>query len=86
MNQKNFAFVVFDGPEAVHKVIIKKDQIQLKGKHLNIEPKRPSASRMAAMKGKKPLNSSGGGGGGKPRSAMGGKPVKRWDAGGDVRA
>ena len=40
INQKNFAFVVFDSSEAVQRVI--QDKVFVGGKQLNIEQKRPS--------------------------------------------
>ncbi len=63
VNAKNFAFVVFDNSESVQRIISEKDSIQLRAKHLNIEPKRPSGSR-SGPRGGKPLLSGGGGGGG----------------------
>ena len=45
VNPKNFAFVVFDSPEPVQKVMAIRENFQLNGKRLNIELKRPSSMR-----------------------------------------
>ena len=75
VNPKNFAFVVFDNPDSVQKIISQKDQIHLRQKNLNIEVKRPSAPRSggAGSRGKPLLNQ--GSGGGKPQRI--GKVAKR---------
>lgn len=63
VNAKNFAFVVFDNAESVQRIISEKDSVQLRGKHLNIEPKRPSGARSGPRGGTgKPLLGGGGGG------------------------
>lgn len=72
VNPKNFAFVVFTGPEAVVKIMSEKESFQLKGKTLNIENKRSSAGRGGQGGfGRKPFG-SGGGMGGKMRGGIGG--------------
>ncbi len=72
VNPKNFAFVVFNSPDPVEKIMANKDGFQLKGKHLNIEPKRSSArgggGGFRGADRNKPYGGGGGGGGG-----MGGK-------------
>ena len=45
VNPKNFAFVVFDSPEPVQKIMAIRDTFNLNGKRLNIELKRPSSMR-----------------------------------------
>lgn len=71
VNPKNFAFVVFDNAESVRKVITQKEQISLRSKYLNIEPKRPSAPRSGLPnRGKAGMGPTPG----KPRM---GKPPKR---------
>ena len=72
VNPKNFAFVVFNNPESVQKIIQEKERLQIRSKSLNIEPKRPSAPRPSGMSRSKPGVTAGAGG--KPRSA---KPPKR---------
>jgi RNA recognition motif-containing protein len=57
VNPKNFAFVVFDGPDPVQKIMATREQFHLHGRRLNIELKRPSAMRYSGPR-------SGGGGGG----------------------
>ena len=57
VNPKNFAFVVFDGPDPVQRIMANKEQFHLNGRRLNIELKRPSAMRYSGPR-------SGGGGGG----------------------
>ena len=56
VNPKNFAFVVFDGPDPVQKIMANREQFHLNGRRLNIELKRPSAMRYSGPR-------SGGGGG-----------------------
>ena len=75
VNPKNFAFVVFDGPDPVEKIMSVKDTFQLRGKYLNIEPKRPSSSRgPGGFRGdrNKAFGGGGGGMGGKVRGGAGG--------------
>ena len=77
LNPKNFAFVVFGSPEPVDKIIAAsaKDRFQLKGKYLNIEPKRSGGGRgPGGYRGdrNKPFGGGGGMGGGKQRSGGGG--------------
>ena len=45
VNPKNFAFVVFDSPEPVQKIMGMRETFMLNGKRLNIELKRPSSMR-----------------------------------------
>ena len=45
VNPKNFAFVVFDSPEPVQKIMAIRETFQVNGKRLNIELKRPSSMR-----------------------------------------
>lgn len=75
VNPKNFAFIVFDNPDSVQKIINQKDRLHLREKSLNIEAKRPSAPRSgsAGSRGKPLLNQ--GSGGGKPQRI--GKVAKR---------
>ena len=77
LNQKNFAFLVFSGPEAVQKVLAEREGIQLRSKSLNIEMKRPSAPRSGGIGRGKPGVSSGGGGGGGGGRYRNPKPPKR---------
>ena len=78
VNQKNFAFVVFDNPESVQRLMAERERIQLRSKSLNIEPKRPSVPRSGGLSRGKPGlpagGGSGGGGGGRFRNS---KPPKR---------
>lgn len=60
VNPKNFAFVVFDGPDPVQRIMANREQFHLNGRRLNIELKRPSAMRYSGPR-------SGGGGGGGDR-------------------
>ncbi len=72
VNPKNFAFVLFDGPGPVERIMLHKEGFQFKGKHLNIEPKRQSASR----------GGGGGGGGGGPGGFRGSDRSKGFGGGG----
>lgn len=90
VNPKNFAFVVFDGPEPVQKIMTMKESFQLNGKRLNIELKRSSAARFGGARSggdrermdhrdrdrPRPSGSGAGGsgGGGGASGGMGGKP------------
>lgn len=60
VNPKNFAFVIFDGPEPVQRIMANREQFHMNGRRLNIELKRPSAMRYSGPR-------SGGGGGGGDR-------------------
>ena len=60
VNPKNFAFVVFDNPEPVQRIMATREQFHLHGRRINIELKRPSAMRYSGPR-------SGGGGGGGDR-------------------
>ena len=87
VNPKNFAFVVFDGPEPVQRIMSNKDQFHLNGRRLNIELKRPSLRYGGPRSGggdrggdrgdrdrgdrPRPSGALGGGGGG---GGFGGKP------------
>lgn len=77
VNQKNFAFIVFNNSESVQKVLAEKESIQLRSKPLNIELKRPSAPRSGGMGRGKPGLSAGGGGGGGGGKFRSTKPAKR---------
>lgn len=72
VNPKNFAFVVFSGPEAVVKIMAEKESFQLKGKALNIENKRSSAGRGGQGGFSRKPFAGGGGMGGKMRGSAGG--------------
>ena len=63
VNQKNFAFVVFNNQESVQKILADRDTIQLRSKPLNIELKRPSVPRSGGLNRGRPGLSAGGGGG-----------------------
>ncbi len=76
INAKNFAFVVFDKAEPVQRIISEKDSIQMRSKHLNIEPKRPSGARSGPRGSKLPLGGGGGGGGGFGGGGGRGRPPK----------
>ncbi len=80
VNPKNFAFVVFKGPEPVEKIMSMKEKFCLRGKFLNIEPKRPSSrggpggggySRGVGNRGFSGVGNKGRGGG------TSGKPARR---------
>lgn len=67
VNPKNFAFVVFDSPEPVQKIMAIREQFMLNGKRLNIELKRPSSMRYGGPRSggdRDRQRSSGGGSGG----------------------
>ena len=89
VNPKNFAFVVFDSPEPVQKIMSIRETFQLNGKRLNIELKRPSSMRYGPRMGdrgdrgdrmdrdrERPRSSGAGGGAGLGGGGggMGGKP------------
>ena len=90
VNPKNFAFVVFDGPEPVQRIMANREQFQLNGRRLNIELKRPSVrysgprsgggdrDRGDRDRGDRPRPSGGlgggAGGGGGGGGGFGGKP------------
>lgn len=78
INQKNFAFVVFNSPDAVQKILAERESIQLRSKPLNIELKRSSAPRGGGVgRGKPGVSSGGGGGGGGGGRFRSSKPTKR---------
>ena len=75
VNPKNFAFVVFNGPEPVEKIMQLKETFEIRGKPLNIEPKRASnrgAGGFRVGDRNKTFGGSGGGMGGKGRGGGGG--------------
>lgn len=88
VNPKNFAFVIFNGPDPVQKIMSNKDQYQLNGRRLNIELKRPSAMRYGGPRSgggdrggdrdrgdrPRPPGGLGGGGGAGGGGGFGGKP------------
>ena len=87
VNPKNFAFVVFDSPDPVQKIMTMKEQFHLGGRRLNIELKRPSVryggprsgggDRGGGDRGDRDRDRprpSGGLGGGAGGGGMGGKP------------
>ena len=80
VNQKNFAFIVFDNAESVTSIIGTKESLQIRNKFLNIEPKRPSAPRLGGggSRGDRDRDRernklSGGGPGGERGGAMSGR-------------
>ena len=61
VNNKNFAFVLFEGPESVERIMKCKESFQMRGKTLNIEPKREKGSAPRGPGGYRGERSRGGG-------------------------
>ena len=74
VNPKNFAFVIFENPDPVERIMKTKEAFTVRGKTLNIEPKKEKGSgpRGPFRGGDKFRGGAGGGMGGKPRANSGG--------------